>query len=75
MTDSPATASNHSESPAEGNQTLTVRDNRTGQDYDVPIADGAIKAADIGKIKTRRIDDRGQVHFFGHSEVGALYGE
>ena len=52
MTDSPATASNHSESPAEGNQTLTVRDNRTGQDYDVPIADGAIKAADIGKIKT-----------------------
>jgi len=26
---------------------------------------------DIGKIKTRRIDERGQVHFFGHSEVGA----
>lgn len=26
---------------------------------------------DIGKIKTRKIDDRGQVHFFGHSEVGA----
>ncbi|MCH1866239.1 citrate synthase [Nocardioides sp. CFH 31398] len=30
---------------------LTVRDNRTGQEYDVPIADGAIKAADLGKIK------------------------
>jgi citrate synthase len=30
---------------------LTVRDNRTGQEYDVPIVDGAIKAADIGKIK------------------------
>jgi poly(A) polymerase len=26
---------------------------------------------DIGKIKTRRIDDNGEVHFFGHSEVGA----
>ena len=26
---------------------------------------------DIGKIKTRRIDERGHVHFFGHSEVGA----
>ncbi|MDH2413547.1 citrate synthase [Nocardioides sp. CER19] len=30
---------------------LTVRDNRTGQEYDVPIVDGTIKAADIGKIK------------------------
>lgn len=26
---------------------------------------------DIGKVKTRSIDERGQVHFFGHSEVGA----
>jgi poly(A) polymerase len=26
---------------------------------------------DIGKIKTRRIDSHGEVHFFGHSEVGA----
>jgi len=33
-------------------QSLTVRDNRTGTEYDVPIADGAIKAADLGKIRT-----------------------
>jgi poly(A) polymerase len=26
---------------------------------------------DIGKVKTRRIDPDGEVHFFGHSEVGA----
>jgi poly(A) polymerase len=26
---------------------------------------------DIGKVRTRRIDADGQVHFFGHSEVGA----
>jgi poly(A) polymerase len=26
---------------------------------------------DIGKIKTRSIDERGEVHFFGHSEMGA----
>jgi poly(A) polymerase len=26
---------------------------------------------DIGKVKTRRVDDDGNVHFFGHSEVGA----
>ncbi len=30
---------------------LTVRDNRTGQEYDVPILDGTIKAADLGQIK------------------------
>ena len=33
-------------------ESLTVRDNRTGQEYDVPIVDGAIRAADLGKIKT-----------------------
>lgn len=26
---------------------------------------------DIGKVRTRTIDERGRVHFFGHSEVGA----
>jgi citrate synthase len=31
---------------------LTIRDNRTGTEYDVPIVDGTIKAADLGKIKT-----------------------
>ena len=33
-------------------ETLTVRDNRTGVEYDVPILDGTIRAADIGKIRT-----------------------
>jgi len=32
-------------------ESLTVRDNRTGMEYDVPIVDGAIKAGDLGKIK------------------------
>jgi citrate synthase len=44
VTDDTATASTTRE-------TLTVRDNRTGVEYDVPILDGAIKAADLGKIK------------------------
>ena len=35
-----------------GNQTLTVRDNRTGQEYEIAIADGTIKAADLAQIKT-----------------------
>jgi len=31
-------------------QTLTIRDNRSGEEYEVEIADGAIRAADLGKI-------------------------
>jgi citrate synthase len=36
---------------AGGNQSLTVRDNRTGQEYDVPILDGTIRAADLGQVR------------------------
>ncbi len=32
------------------NQTLTVRDNRTGEEYELPITDGTVRAADFGKI-------------------------
>ncbi len=32
------------------NPTLTVRDNRTGDEYELPITDGTISAADLGKI-------------------------
>jgi citrate synthase len=30
---------------------LTVRDNRTGTEYDVPIVDGTVRAADLARIK------------------------
>ena len=30
--------------------TLTIRDNRTGQEYEVPITDGTIRAADLKKL-------------------------
>ncbi len=43
MSDETATAS--------AGDTLTVRDNRTGAEYDVPILDGTIRAADLGKIR------------------------
>ncbi len=36
---------------SDDNNSLTVRDNRTGKEYDIPIADGTIKAADLGQIK------------------------
>ena len=50
MTDSTATESNSTPGSAT-HETLTVRDNRTGQEYEVPILDGSIKAADMGKIR------------------------
>ena len=32
--------------------TLTITDNRTGKQYDVPIQDGAVKAMDLRQIKS-----------------------
>ncbi len=32
------------------NPTLTVRDNRTGEEYELPITDGTVSAADLGAI-------------------------
>jgi citrate synthase len=49
VTESTATAS--TDTNGTGSETLTIRDNRTGQSYDVPIQDGTIKASDIGQIK------------------------
>jgi citrate synthase len=46
-----ATASQGADSEGGSTETLTITDNRTGQSYEVPIADGTIKASDIGKIK------------------------
>jgi citrate synthase len=34
-----------------GNNTLTITDNRNGKTYDVPIADGTIRAMDLRQIK------------------------
>jgi citrate synthase len=54
VTDSTATQSHSGSTPGtltQNGETLTVRDNRTGQEYDVPILDGTIKAADMGKIR------------------------
>ena len=50
MTDT-ATATSDSDDDR-STESLTVRDNRTGESYEVPIVDGTIKAADIGKIRS-----------------------
>jgi citrate synthase len=38
------------------NETLTITDNRTGKQYEVPIEDGAIRATELRKIKTNEDD-------------------
>src|SRR6187397_1888127 len=42
--------------------TLTITDNRTGKQYDLPIADGAIRSTDLRQIKTGQ-DDAGLVTY------------
>jgi citrate synthase len=39
-----------------GEQTLTVTDNRTGQQYEIPIEDNTIRATELRKIKTHEDD-------------------
>ena len=41
---------------SETRESLTVTDNRTGQSYELPIADGAITALDLRQIKTGETD-------------------
>jgi citrate synthase len=41
---------------ATGSQTLTVTDNRTGQQYEIPVEDGTIRATELRKIKTHEDD-------------------
>ena len=39
-----------------GKDSLTVKDNRTGKTYEIPIQDGTIRAMDLRKIKTAEED-------------------
>ena len=39
--------------------TLTITDNRTGKQYEIPITDGTIRATDLRQIKTAASDDVG----------------
>jgi len=48
--------------PTAGTETLSVVDNRTGRTYEVPIADGAIRANDLRRIKAGP-DDAGLVSY------------
>jgi len=41
---------------AQGASTLTVTDNRTGASYELPIADGTVRAMDLRQIKTDEND-------------------
>src|SRR3954452_21087978 len=40
-------------------ETLSITDNRTGRQYEVPITDGTIRAMDLRQIKTDDAEDFG----------------
>ena len=42
--------------------TLDIRDNRTGKSYSIPIAEGAIRAADLRQIRVDA-DDFGMMSY------------
>jgi citrate synthase len=45
-----------------GNETLTVTDNRTGKNYELPITDGTVRGMDLRQIKVAE-DDFGLMSF------------
>jgi len=53
-------------------QSLTVRDNRTGKDFDLAITDGTIRAADLKQISAE--DGDGVIGGFVNWWVGELVG-
>jgi citrate synthase len=46
-------------SDSSSKETLTITDNRTGKQYEVPIKDGTIRAMDLRQIKTDDTEDFG----------------
>ncbi|HEX7318705.1 MAG TPA: citrate synthase [Pyrinomonadaceae bacterium] len=46
-------------SDSSSKETLTITDNRTGKQYEVPIKDGTIRAMDLRQIKTDDAEDFG----------------
>jgi citrate synthase len=46
-------------SDSSSKETLTITDNRTGKQYEVPIKDGTIRAMDLRQIKTEDAEDFG----------------
>src|SRR6266581_3040572 len=52
----------HGNGAADGAETLSVTDNRTGQTYDIEITDGTVRAMDFRQIKVSE-DDFGLMTF------------
>ena len=66
LASSPAPASKSSTKPsvsAPSGSALEIKDGRTGKNYSVPMADGAIRAVELKKIKTDDPDDSGLLSY------------
>ena len=49
--------------PAKAGSALEIRDNRTTRTYTIPVAEGAIRAVDLKKIKTDDLGDTGLMSY------------
>src|SRR6266550_4545998 len=61
----PAAAKNSARPPAAAptGSALEIKDTRTSKSYNVPIAEGAIRATELKKIKTDDPDDNGLMSY------------
>jgi citrate synthase len=59
----PARASAKPPAAAPSGSALEVKDTRTGKTYNVPVADGAIRATELKKIRTNDPDDTGLMSY------------
>ncbi|MFL5636898.1 MAG: citrate/2-methylcitrate synthase, partial [Gemmatimonadaceae bacterium] len=62
----PASAKKNTAKPTAAPQSgsaLEIKDNRTNRTYPVPVADGAIRAVELKKIKTDDSDDTGLMSY------------
>ncbi|HEV2017296.1 MAG TPA: citrate synthase [Gemmatimonadaceae bacterium] len=49
--------------PAQAGSALEIKDNRTARTYTIPVAEGAIRATELKKIKTDSPDDNGLMSY------------
>src|ERR1700693_809095 len=49
--------------PAQAGSGLEIKDNRTTRTYTIPVAEGAIRAVELKKIKTADPDDTGLMSY------------
>src|ERR1700736_1767271 len=59
----PVKSSPSAAAPAQAGSALEIKDNRTARTYTIPVAEGAIRATELKKIKAAGPDDNGLMSY------------